>query len=202
MTRPDVHRTPRRPTDVPPSGGRQARVWATVIAVVMACLVGWLWLGRGDDLLEKTLDMERSLLTAAAPGRAGQRAVDQIIRNVDRMQPEELREVQRTLDEEWQRVRREDIEAYFAAHPDEKRSILDRSIDRALMYKELRFAVNPKAWTKDGRKPRKPRTTSPASQAARATSADKAAQRQLLERYDDALRQRARERRIDLPAWQ
>jgi hypothetical protein len=99
-------------------------------------------------------------------------------------------------------VRREDIEAYSAAQPDEKRSILDRSIDRMLMYKELRFAVNPKAWSKDGRKPRQSRTTSSASQAAGATAAEKRAQRQLLERYDDALRQRARERRIDLPAWQ
>ena len=200
MIRPDVQRTRRHPTDAQPSGGRWA--WGAAIALVMACLVGWLWLGRGDGLVEKTLDMERSLLADAAPGRAGRRAVDEIIRNVDRMQPEELQEVQRTLDEEWQRVRREDIEAYFAAQPDEKRSILDRSIDRMLMYKELRFAVNPKAWRKDGRKPRQPRPTLPASQAAGATAAEKKAQRQLLERYDDALRQRARERRIDLPAWQ
>jgi len=200
MTKADVQRTRRHPTDAQPSGGRRA--WGAAIALVMACLVGWLWLGRGDGLVEKTLDMERSLLADAAPGRAGRRAVDEIIRNVDRMQPEELQEVQRTLDEEWQRVRREDIEAYFAAQPDEKRSILDRSIDRMLMYKELRFAVNPKAWSKDGRKPRQSRTTSSASQAAGATAAEKRAQRQLLERYDDALRQRARERRIDLPAWQ
>jgi len=202
IIRPDVQRTRRHSTDAQPSGGRRAWAWGAAIALAMACLVGWLWLGRGDGLVEKTLDMERSLLADAAPGRAGRRAVDEIIRNVDRMQPEELQEVQRTLDEEWQRVRREDIEAYFAAQPDEKRSILDRSIDRMLMYKELRFAVNPKAWSKDGRKPRQSRTTSSASQAAGATAAEKRAQRQLLERYDDALRQRARERRIDLPAWQ
>ena len=202
MIRPDVRRTRRHPTDAPPFGGRRAWAWAAAFTLVMTCLVGWLWLGRGNGLVEKTLDMERSLLTDAAPGRAGRRAVDEIIRNVDRMQPEELQEVQRTLDQEWQRVRREDVEAYFAAQPDEKRSILDRSIDRALMYRELRFAVNPKAWNKDGRKPRKPRTTSPASQATAATAAEKKARLQLLERYDDALRQRARERRIDLPVWQ
>jgi hypothetical protein len=196
-----VQRTRRHPTDAQPSGGRRA--WGAAIALVMACLVGWLWLGRGDDLVEKTLDMERSLLASAAPGRAGRRAVDEIIRNVDRMQPAELQEVQRTLDEEWQRIRQQDIEAYFAAQPDEKRSILDRSIDRTLMYKELRFAVNPRAWSRDGKKPRKPRAPSPQSQAGGGmTAAEKASQRQLLERYDDALRQRARERRIELPAWQ
>lgn len=202
MIKADGQRTRRQRIDAPAAGGRRAWPWSAALAVVTACLVGWLWLGRGDGLVEKTLDMERSLLADAAPGRAGRRAVDEIIRNVDRMRPEELQEVQRTLDEEWQRVRREDIEAYFAAQSDEKRSILDRSIDRMLVYKELRFAVNPKAWSRDGRKPRKPRTTATASQATGATAAEKKAERQLLERYDDALRQRARERRIDLPAWQ
>lgn len=164
--------------------------------------MAWLWLGRGDDLVDRTLEMERTLLAGEPTGHAGKRAVDEIIRNVDRMDPAELKQVQQTLETEWQRARAADIEAYFAAKTDERQSILDRSIDRAIMYKELRFAVNPKAWSKEGRKPRKPRTTSPDSQAAGATAAEKKAQRQLLERYDDALRQRARERRIELPSWQ
>lgn len=175
---------------------------ATMLGVAAACLAAWLWLLRGDGLVDKTLEMERTLLAGEASGRAGKRAVDEIIRNVDRMDQAELKQVQQTLEAEWQRARAADVEAYFAAKQDERRSILDRSIDRALVYKELRFAVNPKAWSKDGRKPRKPRITSPTSQAAGATAAEKKAQRQLLERYDDALRQRARERRIELPAWQ
>jgi len=178
-------------------------VIASVLGLVAVCLLGWLWLGRGEGLVDKTLAMERTLLAGEASGRAGKKAVDEIIRNVDRMDPAELKQVQQTLEAEWQRARAADIEAYFAAQPDERGSILDRSIDRTLMYKELRFAVNPRAWSKDGRRPRKPKTTPPASQAGgAATAAEKAAQRQLLERYDDALRQRARERRIELPAWQ
>ena len=176
---------------------------ATVLGLATACLLGWLWLTSGEDLVDKTLAMERTLLAGEASGRAGKKAVDEIIRNVDRMDPAELKQVQQTLEAEWQRVRAADIEAYFAAQPDERGSILDRSIDRTLMYKELRFAVNPRAWSKDGRRPRKPKTTPPASQAGgAANAAEKAAQRQLLERYDDALRQRAHERRIELPAWQ
>jgi hypothetical protein len=186
-----------------PHGGNRVVIASATMAIVVVCVIGWLWLSRGNGLVEKTLDMERSLLADAAPGRAGRRAVDEIIRNVDRMQPEELKQVQQTLEAEWRRARAADIEAYFAAKPDARGSILDRSIDRTLTYKELRFAVNPKAWSKDGRRPRKPKTTPPASQAGgAATAAEKAAQRQLLERYDDALRQRARERRIELPAWQ
>ena len=194
------HARPAAPAKQP--GGNRTVVIASVLGVVAVCLLGWLWLGRGEGLVDKTLEMERTLLAGDASGRAGKRAVDEIIRNVDRMDPAELKQVQQTLEAEWQRARAADIEAYFAAKPDERRSILDRSIDRTLTYKELRFAVNPRAWSKEGRKPRKPRTTSPDSQAAGATAAEKKAQRQLLERYDDALRQRARERRIELPAWQ
>lgn len=197
-----AHARERRSAPPKQAGGNRTTAVAAVIGVAAACLVAWLWLSRGDGLVDKTLEMERTLLAGEADGRTGKRAVDEIIRNVDRMDPAELKQVQQTLEAEWQRARAADVEAYFAAKPDERRSILDRSIDRALMYKELRFAVNPKAWSKEGRKPRKPRTTPPASQAAGATAAEKKAQRQLLERYDDALRQRARERRIELPAWQ
>ncbi|MEI6241246.1 MAG: hypothetical protein WCR51_12725 [Planctomycetia bacterium] len=192
----------RRSAPAKQPAANQTAVVATMLGLAVVCLLGWLWLGRSDGLVDKTLEMERMLLAGDASGRVGKRAVDEIIRNVDRMDPGELKQVQQTLEAEWQRARAADIEAYFAAQPDERGSILDRSIDRTLMYKELRFAVNPKAWSKEGRKPRKPRTTSPDSQAAGATAAEKKAQRQLLERYDDALRQRARERRIELPAWQ
>jgi len=202
MTRQARKREGRAVPAKPPASNRPVVV-ATMLGLAIFCLLGWFWLSRGEGLVDKTLEMERMLLAGDASGRAGKRAVDEIIRNVDRMDPAELKQVQQTLEAEWQRARAADIEAYFAAKPDERRSILDRSIDRTLTYKELRFAVNPKASSKDGRRPRKSKTTPPASQAGGgATAAERAAQRQLLERYDDALRQRARERRIVLPAWQ
>ena len=203
MTNPTADRPGRGGAPARPSGRANiTRGAGAALALAAAAIIGWLWLSRGDDLVDKTLDMERSVLAAEASGRAGRRMVDEIIRNVDRMQPHELQEVQRTLEEEWRRLRQEDVDAYFAAKPDEKRSILDRSIDRTLAYKELRFAVNPKAWGKDGR-PRKSRKPSGNAQTAGgATGSDADARRELLERYDDALRQRAQERRIDLPAWQ
>ena len=199
MTHASTRTRSKRPAD---STRGTAGLWAVAGVLATVFLFGWLWLGRGDDLVGKTLEMERTLLAGEVPGRSGRRTVDAIIRNVDRMNPADLEQVQQTLEAEWQRARAADIEAYFAARPDDRRSILDRSIDRTVMYKELRFAVNPRAWSKEGRRPRKPRTTSPQSQAAGATAAEKKARQQLLERYDDAIRQRARERRIELPAWQ
>ncbi len=180
------------------------RIWLAMAGLGVVCLAGWWWLSHDENLVGKALEMERSLLEGGITGRAGKRAVDEIVRTVDRMSPEEIREVQRTLDAEWRKAREADIEAYFAAQAEDRQSILDRSIDRSLVYKELRFAVNPRAWSRDGRRPKKPRTPPKDSAAAAgaATAAEKKAQRQLLERYDDALRQRARERRIDLPAWQ
>lgn len=189
----------RRATGPQGASRGMGRGLAAVAGVAVIGLLGWWWLSDGEDLVDETLVLERRLLDGDATGRDGRRTVDAIIRNVDRMSPDEVREVQRTLETEWREARDEDVEAYFAAQPDERRSILDRSIDRTLVYKELRFAVNPRARGFEGRRPRKPRA--PAKDAAAAGPGD-AAQRQLLERYDEALRQRARERRIDLPAWQ
>jgi len=178
--------------------GRRAVAAGLGIVVLGICV--WLFLGRGKTLVDKTLDMERRLLLGEATGRDGKRVVAEIIRNVDRMPRDDVKEVQRVLEEEWQRSRQSDIDAYFSAAPDDKRSILDRSIDRALAYRDLSFAVNPRASSLDGRR-RKPRAKDARPRAGQ-TAADKAAQRQLQQRYDDALRQRARERKIDLPAWQ
>ncbi len=203
MTGPGIHRGGRRPGDRPSSGAGRAWIPAATMVLAAAGLGGWLWLGRAADRVEKTIDMERSLLAGETSGRAGKLALGEIIRTVDRMRPEELQEVQRTLDEEWQRVTDEDIEAYFAAKPEERHPILDRSIDRMLIYKELRFAVNPHAWSREGRRPRPDGVaTSDAQSAAGAADDDRDARRQLRARYDDALRRRARERRIALPAWQ
>lgn len=181
-----------------PAFGRRAV--AAGLGLVVVGLGAWLFFGRGENLVDETLEMERSLLLGEATGREGRRVVDEIIRNVDRMPRDDVKEVQRVLEEEWRRSRQSDIESFFSAAPDEKRSILDRSIDRALAYRDLRFAVNPRASTPDGRR-RKPRANDARPRAGQ-TAADKAAQRQLQERYDDALRQRARERKIDLPEWQ
>jgi len=191
---------PPRPSG---TGGRGGRWLAGLAVCGVAVLLAWSWLGRGENLVDRTLDMERRLLTEGATGRAGRRAVDEIVRNVDRMRPEEVRRVQQSLEAEWARSLRQDVDAYFAAQAEERQSILDRSIDRSLVYKELRFAVNPRAAGRGGRRAKK--QSPPAvktADAGAATAEEKAAERRLLERYDEAVRQRARERRIDLPAWQ
>ncbi|MFM8413208.1 MAG: hypothetical protein ACKOCX_00620 [Planctomycetota bacterium] len=201
MTRPEMSRGRPRPAETS-SGSRRAWASAGLVALVGIGLAGWLWLGRGDDLVSQTLELERTLLEGGAPGRAGKRAVAEIVRNVDRMSPEELREVQGALEQEWQRALAGDLDAYFAAAPDDRQEILDRGIDRTLVYKDLLFAVNPRAWSKSPRRPRKP-PAAPTAAANGGSAADaQAVRRQLLERYELALRQRARERGIELPSWQ
>jgi len=190
----------RRPAAPPAAKPLGRRPIAAGLGIVVLGVCAWLFLGRGETLVDKTLDMERRLLLGEAAGRDGKRVVAEIIRNVDRMPRDDVKEVQRVLEEEWQRSRQSDIDAYFSAAADDRRSILDRSIDRALAYRDLSFAVNPRASSLDGRR-RKPRAKDARPRAGQ-TAADKAAQRQLQERYDDALRQRARERKIDLPEWQ
>ena len=62
MTRPEMRRDRRRSVDPVPSGGIRAWTWGSAVTLVAACLAGWLMLGRGDDIVDKTLDMERTLL--------------------------------------------------------------------------------------------------------------------------------------------
>jgi hypothetical protein len=95
------HARPAAPAKQP--GGNRTAIVATVLGLATTCLLGWLWLTSGEDLVDKTLKMERTLLAGEASGRAGKKAVDEIIRNVDRMDPAELKQVQQTLEAEWQR---------------------------------------------------------------------------------------------------
>jgi hypothetical protein len=175
------------------------RIAAVVVAIVVLCGCAWLWLGRGENLAAKTLDLERSLLAGGVHGRETKPAVDEIIRNIDRLDRKEVTVLQRSLEQDWKRLREEDVRAYFAALPAERQAVLDRGIDHTLTYRELRFAFNPRSWSPEAGVRRKPQ---PARKPARPAGGDTASLRQLQERYGDALRQRARERKIDLPEWQ
>ena len=71
------HARPAAPAKQP--GGNRTAIVATVLGLATTCLLGWLWLTSGEDLVDKTLKMERTLLAGEASGRAGKKAVDEII---------------------------------------------------------------------------------------------------------------------------
>lgn len=197
--RPADHRPgPRRP-ESPPAPGRRGWVAAAALAVAVAGAGLWWW--RSETRVDKVRGIEHALLAGQLPGRAGRRAVDEVIRTVDRMRPEELQEVRRTLEEEWERSCREDVAAFRSAGADERAEILDRSIRRGLVYQELLFAVNPRARTRDYRRPRRPGRAAAESQASRG-GGEAVATPQEQDRFRKAVLERARERRIDVPVWQ
>lgn len=206
MTRAAADRRGRRSTPAPRSGDTGRRGWAVVgvLAMVTCAAVGaGLWWWRTDTRVGKVRGIEQALLAGQLPGRAGRRAIDEIVRTVDRMRPEELKTVKQALEEEWQRLCQEDLEAFRIATTEEQTAILDRSIQRGLVYQELQFAVNPRAGSKNYRRPRKPAQPPAASQAS--SGGDQAAanlSRQDRDRFREAVLKRARERRIDVPVWQ
>lgn len=192
MTRRPPERIGRR--DAPPAAGQGRRGWVLLLVVGAGLIGGGLWLSRREDLVGRTLGRERSLLAGDVGGRAGKRTLEAIIRDVDRMRPEEVKEVNRALDEEWQRLWQEAVAAHAGATADEKMTIIDRTIDRGLVYKDLLFAVNPRATSREIRPSRKrgpvadSGSTSPA--AGRPSDDD---------RFREALRRRADDRRVTVP---
>lgn len=199
MTRRTEQRPRHQPVPDPgPHGARPLR-WGVLLGLASLAIAGGLWWWRSDDGVGKVRGIERALLAGELSGRAGKRAVDEIVRTVDRMQPEEVQRVKQTLEDEWRRLCQEDIDAFRIAAFDEQTAILDRSIQRGLTYQELLFAVNPRASSKNYRRPRKPQRAAAESRAA--NGGDEAA-RQDRDRFRNAVLQRARERRIDVPVWQ
>lgn len=128
MTRRTEQRPRHQPVPDPgPHGARPLR-WGVLLGLASLAIAGGLWWWRSDDGVGKVRGIERALLAGELSGRAGKRAVDEIVRTVDRMQPEEVQRVKQTLEDEWRRLCQEDIDAFRIAAFDEQTAILDRSI--------------------------------------------------------------------------
>ena len=185
-----------RKSPAPAASGRGRALAAAVAAILIAALA-WFALRPREDLVGKTLELEQAVLLGDSSGRQARRTVDQIIRNVDRMRSDDIKTLRNALDAEWLKARGQDIDAYFAATTDQRESILDRSIDRTLAYRELRFALNPRSSGPGmGGRRRRGRDQKPAE-----VSGDEA-RGKLVAIYTEALRKRAGERKIPLPEWQ
>lgn len=186
----------RRPTGSSAASGRTRNAILLTAAILLAA-AAWFLMRPRENLVGETLELEQAVLLGDASGREARRTVDQIIRNIDRMRSEDIKAVRKALDAEWLQARGQDIDAYFAATPDERQAILDRGIDRTLAYRELRFALNPGSLGPGmgGRRRRGRDQQQPKADLDEARG-------KLLTLYSEALRKRAGERKIPLPEWQ
>ncbi|MFZ4733403.1 MAG: hypothetical protein ACOYK7_12760 [Pirellulales bacterium] len=184
--------------------GRRGR-WLLLGLVGFAALVagagGWWLLGRGSGLVEDTRNLQQRVLAGELRGREMTRAVDSIIRNVDQMSRDELKAAREALDTDWRTAYDKGLSAYFDAAEDRRPALLDEAIDRTLAFRQLRFGLNPQA---SGPYAGRIRRGDRRSRDRKAEKEDEsaAARRALAERYAEAVRERAKERKIDMPEWQ
>lgn len=181
-TRPEPPRRPRPPRQEPAASSRTGRWWLAAAAFLALIGGGW-WLLPRDDRIAETTRLQEEVLAATLKGRERRQAIDQIIRNVDKMTREQAAEVRDALTALWTRLERESVDAYAAAPAEERDALLDRDLVRHQVFRELRFAVAARA-------PRRGRDRDEAE-------ADPA-RRDLNRMYQSALRERAKDKGVSL----
>lgn len=193
---------PRRPLP-DPAAQPGIRLWLVVaVLAVLAGLAAAIWLlWPREDKLAAVTAMQKELLAAGGPPRRSD--VDRVIRTVDRMSRDELRAAYKAAGEEWKRVKREAIDAYFQAAAPDRPTLLDDHIARMVAYHDLLVAMNPGSGPgspaylpRDRRRRGEPEPPKPAADAAA-----EAARRQLGERFDAAVAAHAKARGRELPTF-
>jgi hypothetical protein len=147
---------------------------------------------RGKGLVDETLSLQAGLLGGELPGPGRRSGVAQVTRNIDKMGREDIKKVRDALMADWQRLKQQGIDEYFAAADPDREALLDRDIRRLVTAGELWFATNPRS---NGLPP-KPGNAKQKTQKTKVTP-----DAQLLETYQTALLARAEKRGVSVPGW-
>jgi len=171
-----------------PSNGRGLLV-AIAGMLVVGVGAGW-WLARPRvDRVADTIALQREVLAGGAvASRRGD--VDRIIRSVDHMSRDEIKQVRAALAKEWERMRGEMAGRYRAAPADKRPALVEADLDRWMTFRELLLAVSPGADPRQASRPPKPRPGKAAPDRGGAAAEDL---------YVEAIRNRAKAR--GLPFW-
>ena len=174
---------------------RQKPLIVLLASVLLAAGGLSLFFMRGKGLVDETLSLQAGLLVGELPGPDRRSGVAQVTRNIDKMGREDVKTVRDALMADWQRLRQQGIDEYFAAADPDRETLLDRDIRRLVTAGELWFATNPRS---NGQppKPRKPKQKTQKTQKPKVAPAA-----QLLEIYRIALLSRAGKRGIPVPEW-
>lgn len=173
----------KRPASPPPAPPRRARGWFVALGVVTVALGAW-WMLPHQNRIAETTKLQEDVLAATLKGRERRQAIDQIIRNVDKMSRDQVNQVRDALLALWTKMERESVDAFAAAPTEERAALLDRDLARHQVLRELRFAVAARGSRRD---------------RSRGSDADDdPARRELTRTYESALRERAKEKGVSL----
>lgn len=171
------------------------RRFAASLSVLVLILGGsWLFLG-GKGLVDETRGLQASLLAGEITGRDRSAGVVQVIRNIDKMDREDVKKVRDAFIADWRQLKRQAIDEYHAASETERKSLLDREIARLVTAGELWFATNPRS---NGQPPKRRKPKIGADNAAKAKQSGG---EQRIDQYRVALLGRAKTRGIAVPEW-
>lgn len=188
------------------------RVGVAAAVALVGAAVWFLMPSRASRLASRTIAMQEKLLAAAAEPATRRQAVEEIMRNVDKLPPDEIRRVRDALFEQINEIRLESLERFAAATADERTALLDEDLGRIRLVrglldatdqggmrpfteKELRDREERRRQQAEGqKKPPTPAKTAKRESRPRRATVD---QKQVAE-YMEALTKRAKEKNVDL----
>lgn len=156
---PSSTRAPARAASHPRAAGSQGRRrWLVAVAglLVAGAGAGWWLLRPAGDRVTETLALQRELLAAGAAS-VRRADVDRIIRNVDHMSRDEIKQVRAALVKEWREMVREKARRYVMAPADKRPGLIDADLASWVTFRELLSAATPGADPRQARRSGKPR---------------------------------------------
>lgn len=113
---------------------------AAVTAVAGVGIAAW-WLSR-PDLAAETIVLQQQVLDEAADPAACRQQLRQIMRNIDRLPSDEIREVRRELGKAVSGLTKQAAERYLQASPAERPALLDADLGKLQLVLALFDATN------------------------------------------------------------
>jgi hypothetical protein len=189
-------------------------VWVIVglTAVIGLAAGGWVLLqpSRASRIAAQTIRLQEELLAGAADPAASGTRIGEIMRNVDRLPPDEIRTVRESLFRRLKEMRDDSLERFHDALPAERTALIDGDLDRIQVARAILDATDQggmRAYTeaelleREQRRrdreaqPRTANVTAPRSPAPPKPAND---QEKRITVYFDALSRRAKEKNVEL----
>lgn len=212
-----VRRLPSR-GNADASGPRVAWRMAAAVALALVAVGSWFLLrpSRTARLIEAAIVLQDEALEDTADPLATRRRLETITRHVDQLRPDEIRRVRDALAMRLRTLGERSVERFVDASPDDRTALLDGDIARLQVARAIFEATDQggmrpfteaEVREREERRQMTPEERQQADRARRPVPERPAAgsqptsvnvDRKLVDRYFEALGQRAREKKVDL----
>jgi len=189
-------------------GSRRLLVAIALVAILAAGAVFMLRPGRADRLASETIALQDELLGGAFDADSGRRQVTAIMRNIDRLPPDRIRQVREALGERLRTLSSERIKRFAEAPEAERAALLDGDIAKLQLVRGLFDAVEQGGMRpvteaeirarEERRREERERRDEPRGPRPEPAAGPDPEERQRIAAYLEALGKRAKEKNVDL----